>query len=194
MSLDTIVTPRSLAELETALPDIFAAPKNEGRLDLIVSRPARGARNVLGTARLTLSGGVPEDHWDQGCHISTEDGRPHPDVQICIMPSRVIRAIAGDMENWPPAGDNLFIDMDLTPANCPPGTRLAIGSAELTITEEPHNGCQSFIDRYGRDACLFVNTGTGKTHRFRGIYARVSQDGTVSRGDQVRKISGAPSR
>lgn len=188
MSLDHVVEPKSLAELETAVPDIFAAPKDTGTLDLIVTRVGHGQRELLDEATLTLAGGVPGDHWNQGCHIATEDGAPHPDVQICIMPSRIIRAIAGGIENWAPAGDNLFIDMDLTPSNCPPGTRLAIGTAELTITEEPHNGCQNFIDRYGRDACLFVNTGLGKEHRFRGIYGRVSQDGLVTRGDVVRKL------
>lgn len=188
MSLDAIVEPRSMEELSEALPDILAAPKDAGRLDMIVSRVAPGARDVLPEAQLTLAGGVPGDRWNQGCHITTAEGRPHPDVQICIMPSRVIRAIAGGSENWAPAGDNLFIDMDLTPDNCPPGTRLGIGTAELTITEEPHNGCQQFIDRYGRDACLFVNTGLGKENRFRGIYARVSQDGTVATGDVVRKL------
>jgi MOSC domain-containing protein YiiM len=117
-----------------------------------------------------------------------DDGTPSPEVQICIMPSRVIRAIAGGKENWAPAGDNLFIDMDLTPANCPPGTRLALGSVEMVITEEPHKGCQKFIDRYGRDACLFVNVGEGGELKLRGIYARVTQDGVVSVGDTVRKI------
>jgi MOSC domain-containing protein YiiM len=77
--------------------------------------------------------------------------------------------------------------MDLTPANTPPGTRLAIGTSVIEITDTPHNGCASFIERYGRDACLFVNTGEGKKLRLRGIYARVVQDGTVSVGDQVSK-------
>ena len=106
-----------------------------------------------------------------------------------MMMSGCIQAIAGDKNNWPPAGDNLFIDMDLKPSNMPPGTAFAIGSAEFVVTELPHNGCQSFIDRYGRDACLFVNTGVGKVHRLRGIYARVTKDGTVSVGDVVRKLA-----
>ncbi len=104
------------------------------------------------------------------------------------MNARVIRAIAGARENWGPAGDNLFIDMYLTPTNVPPGTRLSIGTVELVITEEPHNGCQVFIDRYGRDTCLFVNTGRGKELRLRGIYGRVTKDGKVSVGDTVREV------
>ncbi|MEM6547554.1 MAG: MOSC domain-containing protein [Pseudomonadota bacterium] len=185
---ETVCRPKTRAELEAALPEILSAPKDDGRLDLIVVRPGRGVRTTPQSCRVSLAGGVEGDHWNHGAHVSLPDGGPHPDIQVCIMPSRVIRAIAGGIENWAPAGDNLFIDMDLTPVNVPPGTRLAIGSAELTITEQPHNGCQAFIDRYGRDACLFVNVGHGKVHRLRGIYARVSRDGSVSVGDRLRKI------
>ncbi|MEM6489865.1 MAG: MOSC domain-containing protein [Pseudomonadota bacterium] len=179
---------RGMAELQAAMPQILAAPKQDGRLDLITVRPAVGARQTPSSVRLTLAGGVEGDHWAKGCWRKTDDGAPHPDVQICLMMSRVIRAIAGGPEDWAPAGDNLFIDMDLTPANTPPGTRLAIGDVELVVTEEPHNGCQKFIERYGRAACLFVNTGAGRRHRLRGIYCRVTRDGTVSAGDTVRKL------
>ncbi|MEM6942438.1 MAG: MOSC domain-containing protein [Pseudomonadota bacterium] len=180
---------RTRAELEAALPLILAAPKDGGRLDMIVSRPAPGERTLPQRARLTAEGGVEGDHWAKGCWLSLDDGTPHPDVQICLMMSRMIRAIAGEEAHWPPAGDNLFIDMDLTPANTPPGTRLALGSVEMVVTPEPHNGCEAFIERFGREACVFVNTGPGKTHRLRGIYCRVTKDGDISVGDSLRKIA-----
>jgi len=96
-----------------------------------------------------LDGGVHGDHWVKGCWKSTEGGKPHPDVQICIMNARCIQLIAQERPNWPPAGDNLFIDMDLSPDNTPPGTRLGIGTAVIEITAIPHNGCASFAARYG---------------------------------------------
>ncbi|MBX2855964.1 MAG: hypothetical protein KTR21_13320 [Rhodobacteraceae bacterium] len=179
---------RSKAELEAALPEILAAPKDDGRLEMIIVRPGAGERVTPQSVELSATGGVAGDHWSKGCWLSTEDGAPHPDVQICIMSARCIRAIAGEPENWPPAGDNLFIDMDLAPGNLPPGTRLRLGTAELVITAEPHNGCQAFIDRFGRDACLFVNLGVGKENRLRGIYARVIRDGRISVGDRARKL------
>ncbi|MEM9757568.1 MAG: MOSC domain-containing protein, partial [Pseudomonadota bacterium] len=163
---------RSRAELNRALPHILDAPKNDGRLDLIISRPGHGAREMPARVAVSAAAGIAGDHWAQGCWLTDDSGAPHPDVQICMMMSRVIGAIAGDISNWPPAGDNLFLDMDLTPANMPPGTVFTLGTAEFVVTAEPHNGCQSFIDRYGRDACLFVNTGRGKDLRLRGIYAR----------------------
>jgi MOSC domain-containing protein YiiM len=178
----------SLDELNAGLAHICAAPKDEGRLEAIVARPAHGERLDLESALISLAGGVDGDHWAKGCWRSLPDGRPDPDVQICIMSARCIGLIAQQRSNWPPAGDNLFIDMDLSPGNMPPGTRLAIGSALVEITAVPHNGCASFIERYGRDACVFVNTGEGKRLRLRGIYARVVKDGRVSVGDEVVKL------
>lgn len=176
-------------QLMDKLPGLLeAAPKDAGRLDMIVSRPDHGMRTQPKSVEVTAKYGVAGDHWEKGCWSSLPDGSPNPDVQICMMMSGVIDAIAGARENWPPAGDNFFLDMNLTPANMPPGARFAIGTAEFIVTDEPHNGCQSFIDRYGRDACLFVNTGKGKELRLRGIYARVTKDGAVSVGDSVRKL------
>ena len=105
------------------------------------------------------------------------------------MNARCIALVAQERSNWAPAGDNLFIDMDLTPGNLPPGQRLRIGSAVIEITAVPHNGCSAFIERYGRDACLFVNSGEGRKLKLRGIYARVVEDGRVSLGDRVVKIA-----
>ena len=77
------------------------------------------------------------------------------------MNARCIALIAQERQNWPPAGDNLFIDMDLTPGNMPPGQRLAIGSAVIEITDTPHNGCAMFIERFGRDAAYSSTLATG---------------------------------
>ena len=178
-----------LDELNAGLAHIRAAPKDQGTLRAIIARPAQGERRDLEVCEISLDSGVHGDHWAKGCWKSTADGRPDPDVQICMMNARCIQLIAQERSNWPPAGDNFFIDMDLTPENTPPGTRLAIGTAIIQVTGIAHNGCASFIERYGRDACVFVNTGEGKRMRLRGIYARVLRDGRVSVGDKVVKLA-----
>jgi hypothetical protein len=178
----------SREELAAGLDHILAAPADHGRLEMIVIRPAPGERQELESVNLSLAGGAEGDHWALGCWKSTEDGRPHPDVQICIMNARCIGHVAGDRGRWPSAGDTLFIDLDLSPENLPTGQRLTLGTAVLEITAEPHAGCASFSAHYGRDATVFVNTGPGKANRLRGLYARVVTDGRVSVGDHAVKI------
>ena len=111
-------------------------------------------------------------------------------MQINIMNSRVIALVAGHPDRWPLAGDQLYIDMDLSPENLPPGTRLAIGSAILEVTPEPHTGCKKFVARFGRDAMVFVNSGLGKKFNLRGINAKVIQTGTIRPNDSVEKLDG----
>lgn len=178
----------SMQELQAGLPNVLASPKDDGELQGIISRPTQGERCDLHSSEISALEGVKGDHWSKGCWKSLADGSPDPDVQICIMNARCIDMIATARENWAAAGDNLFIDMDLTPANLPPGQRLTIGSAEIEITAVPHNGCAKFISRYGRDACVFVNTGVGRELRLRGIYARVVRNGRVTVGDRVIKM------
>ena len=180
---------KSRAELLAALDEITASPKDRGTVEMIVIRPSSGERVELPEADLSLARGVAGDHWEKGCWRTTDDGKPHPDVQICIMSSRCIDVIAGGRDNWRHAGDNLFVDLDLSVENLPVGQRLQVGDAEIEITPEKHAGCDAFVDHYGRDACVFVNTGAAKVHRLRGVYARVVKDGPVRRGDAIAKIS-----
>ena len=111
---------RTKEELQAGLDYILGSPQDGGTLECIVIRPDHGVRESLESCELSLEKGTHGDHWAKGCWMSTEDGKPHPDVQICIMNARCIEVIAGEKENWPPAGDNLFLDLDLRPENMPP--------------------------------------------------------------------------
>jgi hypothetical protein len=178
----------SLEELEAALPAALQSPKDEGTLDLIVRRPAVGRRDVLDDGELDVATGLVGDTWNIRSSRQTADGSPHPDMQINVMNSRVIAMIAGEKPRWGLAGDQLYVDLDLSTANLPPGTRLAIGSAVIEVTAQPHTGCAKFVQRFGVDAMKFVNSPRGRELHLRGINARVVVPGRIQTGDRVKKL------
>jgi hypothetical protein len=182
------VTHLTLDELHAGLPDIDRAPRDEGVLRLIVRRPAVGEREVLDEGRLDVHVGLVGDNWQTRGSNRTADGTAHPDMQLNIMSSRAIDLVAGRRDRWHLAGDQLFIDLDLSEANLPPGTRLALGSAVIEVTPEPHTGCQKFVKRFGLDAMKFVNSPVGRQRRLRGLNAKVIRPGVIRVGDAVRKV------
>jgi hypothetical protein len=175
-------------ECEAGLDHIRSAPADEGRLELIVRRPAVGAREVLEEGELDLAVGLVGDTWHVRPSPRTPDGAPHPDMQLNIMNARVAGWLAQARDRWPLAGDQLYVDLDLSAANLPPGTRLALGSAEIEVTKEPHLGCAKFVERFGVEAMKFVNSAPGRQLRLRGMNARVVKPGTIRVGDIVRKV------
>ena len=175
-------------ELEAGLDHIRRSPKDNGALQMIVCRPEINHREVLAIAVLDVDQGMIGDSWTRRGSSKTADGGPHPEMQITIMNSRVVALVAQQKERWPLAGDQLFVEMDLSKANLPPGSRIAIGSAILEVTEPPHLGCQKFVNRFGADAMKFVNSPVGRELCMRGVHARVVQSGTVHTADIARKI------
>jgi hypothetical protein len=175
-------------ELEAGRGEILRSPRDRGVLRAVVIRPSTDTRQSLRQCELSAERGVHGDRWASGCWMSLPDGSPHPDVQVTIMNARTIALIAQDEQRWPLAGDNLYVDLDLSAENLPPGTRLAIGTAQLEITAVAHNGCKKFAERFGVEATRFVNSTEGKRLHLRGIYARIVQPGTIAVGDPVSKV------
>jgi MOSC domain-containing protein YiiM len=174
------------AELEAGLDEIQRSPASEGTVELIVRRPAEGEREVLEEAVLDLDEGLVGDRWWAKAQASEESG--NQDTQITVMNARVIALIARERERWPLAGDQLYVDFDLRPENLPAGTRLALGSAVIEVTDEPHTGCAKFSGRFGSDAIRFVNSPAGRARRLRGMNTRVIEPGRVRSGDTIRKV------
>ena len=179
---------KTRAELEAALEHILASPADGGAVELLQIRPARGEREVLSSVRVTAAGGAEGDRWLASARKDENTGELWPDTQLTLMNSRMIEAIAGEKKNWPPAGDQLFVDLDLSTENLPAGQRLAIGSAIIQITAEPHLGCDQFIARYGIDACRYINSRRGRELRLRGVNAKIVQDGEISTGNVATKV------
>jgi len=178
-----------IAALEAGLAHIQESPKDRGTLDLVVRRPATDAREIVDVADLSLDEGVVGDTWNQRGSRRTDDGSPHPDMQLNIINARLSRLIGGaNDEDRALAGDQLHVDLDVSETNLPPGTRLAVGDAVIEVTDQPHTGCPKFAARFGKTALRFVNVGIGKQLRLRGINAKVVTPGRIRRGDTITKL------
>ena len=179
---------RSAAQITAGLDDVRRAPAQAGRVELIVRRPDVDAREAVSGGVLNLIDGLVGDNWRTRGSRQTADGSADPEAQLTIMGARAVHLFAGMRDRWELAGDQLFVDFDLSAENLPAGTRLELGSAVVEVTAKPHLGCQKFSRRFGVDALKAVNSEIGKALRLRGLNARVVVPGVVRVGDAVRKV------
>jgi hypothetical protein len=182
------ITHLSLKQLESGLDHIKNSPKNEGVLEMIVVRPDVDQREVLNEGELSIHEGLQGDNWLRRGSGRTHDGSAHPDMQLNIMNSRVIDLVSQDRSRWSLAGDQLYIDLDLSDQNLPAGTRLKIGKAIVEVTDQEHMGCKKFMQRFGLAAMQFVNSDEGRKLHLRGINAKVITEGRIHTGDKVIKL------
>lgn len=178
----------TMQELEAGLNEIRQAPKDSGVLQLIVRRPRTDEREIVEQGELDLAQGLVGDTWNVRSSSRTPDGSPHPKMQLNIMNSRATALVAQGKDRWALAGDQLYIDMDLSLENLPAWTKLAIGSAVIEVTDLPHTGCKKFVSRFGVDAMTFVNSPLGRELNLRGINARVVKPGIIRVGDVTKKL------
>lgn len=168
----------SRADLEAGLLEILDSPREAGELELIVRRPDVGAREEVDAGSLSVADGLVGDNWKSR-------RRAHPDMQLTIMNSRAAALVAQDPGRWSLAGDQLYVDLNLSLENLPAGSRLRIGAALVEVTAVPHRGCRKFVERFGKDAMEFVNSDTGCELNLRGVNAKVIAGGAIKRKDVV---------
>ena len=176
---------RSITELETMVDGILSAPNDAGPIEMIVRRPAEGDREVVESAELSTEQGLVGDNWIDRVD---ENGEPYRPAQITLMNSRVADAVATSRDRWPLAGDQIYVDLDISHENLPAGSRIQVGDAVVEISEVPHTGCDKFASRFGREALRFANVGVGKVNRFRGVNGFIVESGIVRVGDKVTKL------
>jgi MOSC domain-containing protein YiiM len=169
-------------QLEAGLDEIRQAPRDHGVIELIARRPLPGERDILTEAELDRTDGLVGDRW------SLPDAPRKPTKQLTVMNARVIKLLVPEPRDWPIAGDQIYVDLDLSVANVPPGTRLAIGQVVIEASVDPHRGCAKFGARFGSDALRWVSSDTGRALNLRGINALVIEGGTIRRGDVLRKL------
>jgi hypothetical protein len=178
----------NLAALEAGLDEIRNSPKDSGRVELICRRPETEQREVIGEAVLDEEKGLVGDNWLTRGSSSTDDGSANPDMQLTLMNVRSASLIAGTPERRQLAGDQFFVDFDLSVDNLPPGSRVKLGDATVEITAIPHRGCGKFSSRFGVDALKFVNSKVGRELNLRGVNARIVEGGVVRPGDPISKL------
>jgi hypothetical protein len=176
------------SELELGIDQIKDSPKDNGVLEMIVRRPETETREIINAGEINVENGLAGDNWKARGNDHTPDGSADPEAQITLMNSRVIQLLSGDKKDWQWAGDQLFVDMDLSIDNLPPHSRIQIGSVILEISAKPHTGCKKFSGRFGIEALEFISTPLGKALRMRGVNAKVIQAGEIKVGDVVKKI------
>lgn len=175
-------------ELAAGLDHVRRSPATTGELRLIVTRPTERERALPTVAVLDVDAGVVGDNWLSRGSRHTSDGAADPDKQVTLMNVRAAELVAARSDRVPLAGDQLYVDLDLSVDNLPSGSLLAIGSAMLKVTASPHLGCQKFVDRFGADAMRFVNSREGRALRLRGLNTRVVVPGEIHVGDSVTKV------
>jgi hypothetical protein len=179
----------TIAQLDGCLDHIIASPSDVGTVELVVARPTTGARIVLESAELRPGVGLLGDNYLERGSSKPDGGPADPLAELNVMSARALEAVAGtDRERWALAGDQLIVEFDLSEANCPAGTRLAVGTAVIEVTTKPHNGCAKFADRYGIDAARWINS--RKDLRLRGLCAIVVAAGEVTPGCSIEQLSG----
>jgi hypothetical protein len=178
----------AVERFESGLAAVRLSPADTGSVQLIVRRPAVQQREVVDECELDLAEGLVGDNWSTRGSRAMADGSANPKAQLTVMNARLAALVAGPREEWPLAGDQLYVDFDLSKENVPAGTLLAVGSAVIEVTDEPHTGCAKFSARFGSDALRFINSPVGRELNLRGINARVVEPGRVRSGDAVRKL------
>lgn len=178
----------STEEIEVGLGCVLDSSKDDGVLEMIVRRPAVNQREVIPSGVLDIEKGLVGDNWLTRGSSRTDNGLGHPEMQLNLMNYRFAELIAGSRERVPLAGDQLFVDLDLSRENLPIGSRLSIGTAVIELTAIPHLGCKKFVDRFGLDAMKFANSDFGRSHNLRGVNAKVIESGAITTGDVITVV------
>lgn len=174
------------ADIEAAIQTVLDSPKDNGRIEMVVRRPKVNKREVVDQGILDIENGLLGDNWLPRGSSLTTNGLGHPEMQLNLMNYRFAELIAGDRHRVPLAGDQIFVDLDLSGENLPVGTRLLVGDAVIEVTAVPHLGCKKFVERFGLDAMKYANSDFGRRHNLRGINAKVVKSGNIATRDLIR--------
>lgn len=180
-----MISAETLAE---SLPHVLAAPKDRTTIDHLTYRADFNQRAHPESLTLTVAEGVPGERWLRHPWLKLPDGRPDPDIQVSILPLRVLNLVWQDRTTAHP-GDTIVADLDCSVANLPPGTILQCGTARLRVSGVFNDGCVKWKARYGAAAKDWITAPGHPDLRLRGILCAIVQDGIAARGDTLAVLS-----
>ena len=179
-----VATPLTSEQLRQASAEALDAPKDAGIIDMLVVRRAVDAREIRQEVYLSPETGVEGDRWQ----LASQKDPDHL-AQIAVINTQFLKQIAGnDRDRMAQAGDNIVVDMDLSEANLPIGSRLRAGEVLFEVTSKAHLGCAKLSRRFGQEVLRFVNQKENRPLRLRGVYFRVLKAGVIRLGDRLEKI------
>jgi hypothetical protein len=187
-AMDAETATRPARDFDPTYADVRNAPKDSAIVTLLVARPGTDLRETVTEAVLDVEQGMVGDDWMARGSWKKAGTPANVEAQVTLMSTRVLAAMEPDESRWPIAGDQVYLDLDLSEENLPVGTRLLVGDAEVEVTALPHTGCSKFASRFGHDALRWISTHEGRALRMRGMYVRVLRTGTVHVGDVVRRL------
>lgn len=182
------MAPPDRAELDAALPRIMAAPKDRAAIDMLCLRPGFGERRFVDRIEVSRAGGIPGERWTTAPWLRSDNGQPHPGIQVCVLQRRVLDLVWRDRDNVVHPGDTFIVDMDLSEANLPAGQLLRVGSAVLQVSDLFNDACVKWKVRYGAAAKDWVSHPEHRALRLRGILCSVVEDGAFATHDLLHKI------
>jgi hypothetical protein len=186
MTTDDAAFHPSTDQVDEGMASVRQSPRDAGALALIVIRPRVDERLVLPSVEVDVAHGLAGDNWESRGSSSTPDGAADPGEQVTVMNIRFARLIAATEDRVPLAGDQLYVDLDLSVGNLPTGTLLEFDEVTLRVTDVPHTGCAKFRARFGMPALRMTNGPEGRDLRLRGINTTVVTGGMLRQGETVR--------
>ena len=144
-------------QLEAGLAEILRSPADEGTVELIVRRPVVDERELLEEAELDLERGLVGDDWYARGSKSMSDGSSNPDAQLTLANARAVDLVAaGDRERWALAGDQFYVDFDISEANLPGGHSALAGHGG----DRGERGCPTTVASSTAPASARTRTGS----------------------------------
>ncbi len=178
----------TMDELQAALPQVLAAPKDAAPVSQLCLRPGYGQRAFVKNIHMTREFGIPGERWLTSPWLKLPDGRPDPRIQVSLLGTRVLDLVWRDPAVAPHPGDPILADMDFSHANMPAGTLLSVGTATLRVSDQFNDACVKWKVRYGDDAKDWIVRPENLKYRLRGILCEIVEDGFVNVGDLICKL------